>query len=157
MPLFTNATKPFSRHCPICLLPLELKCKKCKQKVVKLRHYQSYIITIPIRALSINSFIRSGHRKTYITKKGKVYQQAIKEALENNPVYEKMTGRIEITIFVNLKGYREFDGANSEKPLTDCFQGLIFDNDKQIDRTIIMRNYDAPKDTITILLNEFRY
>lgn len=157
MSLFANATKPFSSHCPVCLLPLDNRCKKCKQKTVSLRHYQSYIITIPIRALSINSFIRSGFRRTYITKKGRAYQKAIIEAIENQPVYEKMTGRIEIFIFVNLKGYREFDGANAEKPLTDCFQGLIFENDKQIDRTIIMRNYNAAKDTITIFLNEFRY
>jgi Holliday junction resolvase RusA-like endonuclease len=115
--------------------------------------------TLDLAPISTNSFWgQHGHRK-YISAKGRTWREYIqlhiKSFIADGTLapFEKES-RLEGKYTFNFKGKRKRDTANYEKPLTDCFEGLLFDNDEQIDRWVLERNYNCGFDHVIIEFNE---
>lgn len=114
---------------------------------------------IDLAPISVNTFSGMHGRRKYITHKGREWREHIqwflKGLIKKGDIvpFGKET-RLEGKYVFNFKGKRKRDTANYEKPLTDCFEGFLFDNDEQIDRWVLERNYHCEYDHVIVEFNE---
>lgn len=114
-----------------------------------------YSLRIPIRVMSQNSFwVNDGKGGRHISRNGKIYRKFIKTyievSLKNKEIHHLNDSRLKISYVFYCKTWRQIDTLNGEKPLTDSLEGLLFNNDEQIDEGSVRRVYNSPFDAIQI-------
>jgi crossover junction endodeoxyribonuclease RusA len=108
---------------------------------------------------SVNGFWGHCARGKYITAKGRTWREHIRSYTEElikdgviAPFNEN--ARLSVKYEFHFKGKRKRDTGNYEKPLTDTFEGLLFENDECIDHIELDRYYNAEFDHTDILIFE---
>tara|TARA_R100000656_G_C3952123_1_gene128633 strand:+ start:245 stop:607 length:363 start_codon:yes stop_codon:yes gene_type:complete len=114
---------------------------------------------IDVRPMTENTFIRHSHRGTYISNKGREWREHIQWHIKNlinkgSLIPFKEGTRLEGKYAFHFKGKRKRDTANYEKPLTDCFEGFLFENDECIEKWTLERFYNAEYDHVIVEFNE---
>ena len=96
--------------------------------------------TLPLPP-SLNAAYRSvtirGHGRVLLSKDGRKYKEDVKKLLAGHK--SLCSARLEVTYTYYFKDKRKNDLANREKLLSDALEGIIFDNDSQIDRMTLVR------------------
>tara|TARA_A100001015_G_scaffold303060_2_gene392073 strand:+ start:128 stop:532 length:405 start_codon:yes stop_codon:yes gene_type:complete len=87
------------------------------------------MIEIPIQACSVNKYYRSCYGRVLISKEGRDFQKELELLL---PSYEKVYGKIKLTIILYFRDNRKRDLDNYNKVLIDCLKNKLFEDDDQI-------------------------
>jgi len=91
-------------------------------------------ITLPLPP-SVNRAYRNvvikGHARTLLSKDGREYKQAVKTLLSRAKSFGD--ARLEVSYRYFFQSKRKADIGNREKLLSDALEGVLFDNDEQID------------------------
>ena len=87
------------------------------------------MIEIPIQACSVNKYYRSCHGRVLISKEGRDFQKELELLL---PSYEKVYGKIKLTVLLYFRDNRKRDLDNYNKVLIDCLKNKLFEDDDQI-------------------------
>ena len=87
------------------------------------------MIEIPIMACSVNKYYRSWQGRVLISKDGREFKKEVDLLLNN---YEKILGKIKLTIILYFKDKRKRDLDNYNKVLIDCLKNKLFEDDDQI-------------------------
>jgi len=107
---------------------------------------------------SINGFYRHNKFGTYITAKGREFKNYVEEYLKMLIEEGELTSfgdkRLRVEYTFCFKGKRKRDTGNYEKALSDCLEGILFDNDEQLDELNLRRLYHAPENKTIIKIYE---
>ena len=87
------------------------------------------MIEIPIQACSVNKYYRSCYGRVLISKEGRDFQKELELLL---PSYEKVYGKIKLTVLLYFRDNRKRDLDNYNKVLIDCLKNKLFEDDDQI-------------------------
>tara|TARA_B110000967_G_C18546252_1_gene393090 strand:- start:143 stop:598 length:456 start_codon:yes stop_codon:yes gene_type:complete len=87
------------------------------------------LLELPIMACSVNKYYRSWQGRVLISKDGREFKKEM-ELLLNN--YEKIMGKIRLTLILHFKDKRKRDLDNYNKVLIDCLKNKLFEDDDQI-------------------------
>ena len=87
------------------------------------------MIEIPIMACSVNKYYRSWQGRVLISKDGLEFKKEVDLLLNN---YEKVLGKIKLTLILHFKDKRKRDLDNYNKVLIDCLKNKLFEDDDQI-------------------------
>jgi len=113
---------------------------------------------VDLLPMSVNSFVRHTSRGRYISPKGREWREHIQwhiKSLINKGTLTpfKEEDRLEGKLEFHFKGKRKRDTANYEKPLTDCFEGLLFEDDECIEKWTLERFYHSDYDHVIVKFN----
>lgn len=89
-----------------------------------------YVLPFPV---SVNAIYQVAYKRIILTTKAREYKNKLERAIENMNVENLGKARLSIQYVLFAPDNRDYDVANYEKLLTDCLQGVVFDNDSQID------------------------
>tara|TARA_B000000475_G_C15838112_1_gene382720 strand:+ start:143 stop:610 length:468 start_codon:yes stop_codon:yes gene_type:complete len=87
------------------------------------------MLELPIMACSVNKYYRSWQGRVLISKDGREFKKEIDLLLNN---YEKVLGKIKLTLILHFKDKRKRDLDNYNKVLIDCLKNKMFEDDDQI-------------------------
>lgn len=87
------------------------------------------MIELPIMACSVNKYYRSWQGRVLISKDGRVFKNEVDMLLNN---YQKILGKIKLTLILYFKDKRKRDLDNYNKVLIDCLKNKLFEDDDQI-------------------------
>lgn len=87
------------------------------------------MIELPIMACSVNKYYRSWNGRVLISKDGREFKKEVDLLLNN---YEKILGKIKLTLILYFKDKRKRDLDNYNKVLIDCLKNKLFEDDDQI-------------------------
>ena len=87
------------------------------------------MIELPIMACSVNKYYRSWQGRVLISKDGREFKKEVDLLLNN---YEKILGKIKLTLILHFKDKRKRDLDNYNKVLIDCLKNKLFEDDDQI-------------------------
>jgi crossover junction endodeoxyribonuclease RusA len=93
---------------------------------------------------SNNIYYRHARGRNFISKKGKVYKESARWQLQNQMMIRKynITDKpltVQIIAFLNSCKRRDID--NITKAVFDSMQGVVFENDNQIQRLYIAKKF----------------
>ena len=112
-------------------------------------------ITLKGNPLSTNHIYRHNRYGVYMTPKGKAlkesYQWDAKTQFKGDPIY----GPVELDIKLYFGDKRKRDIDNYNKILLDSMSGIVFDDDKQIQKIIIEKGFDKKKPRTEIEINKY--
>ena len=98
-----------------------------------------------------NYWLRSKNGNQYLSQLAKDFKEHMQYLLLKNG-YEKITDGVSVEIEVSFKrAGRDID--NIVKPILDSVEGLIYDNDNQVDH-IVIRRLKEKKDFLNIKISE---
>ena len=87
------------------------------------------MIELPIMACSVNKYYRTWQGRVLISKDGRVFKNEVDMLLNN---YQKVLGKIKLTLILYFKDKRKRDLDNYNKVLIDCLKNKLFEDDDQI-------------------------
>ena len=87
------------------------------------------MLELPIMACSVNKYYRSWQGRVLISKDGREFKKEVDLLLNN---YEKVLGKIKLTLILHFKDKRKRDLDNYNKVLIDCLKNKMFEDDDQI-------------------------
>ena len=107
---------------------------------------------------SVNAMYRYSKFGMYITKKGREFKDYIEDTLGRLAIEGKIElfgdARLKVQYEFHFKGKRKRDTDNYIKSLQDCLEGIIFDNDEQIDELTAKRTYHNDENLTIIKIEE---
>ena len=108
---------------------------------------------------SVNTFWGHNGPRKYITAKGREWREFIQahtdaKIKDGSIIPFDASARLSVKYEFYFKGKRKRDTGNYEKPLTDTFEGLLFENDEQIDHIELDRYYNAESNYTDIIIFE---
>ena len=95
------------------------------------------MIEIPIQACSVNKYYRSCYGRVLISKEGRDFQKELELLL---PSYEKVYGKIKLTVLLYFRDNRKRDLDNYNKVLIDCLKNKLFEDDDMIYKLVMEKN-----------------
>ena len=87
------------------------------------------MLEIPMQACSINRYYRSCLGRVLISKEGREFKKEFESSLGE---YEKVYGKIKLTIILYFKDNRKRDLDNYNKLIIDCLKNKLFEDDDQV-------------------------
>tara|TARA_Y100000589_G_scaffold316880_1_gene342167 strand:+ start:60 stop:521 length:462 start_codon:yes stop_codon:yes gene_type:complete len=105
------------------------------------------MIEIPIMACSVNKYYRSWQGRVLISKDGREFKKEVDLLLNN---YEKVLGKIKLTLILHFKDKRKRDLDNYNKVLIDCLKNKLFEDDDQIYQLYMEKHIGCGFNKITI-------
>ena len=105
------------------------------------------MIEIPIMACSVNKYYRSWQGRVLISKDGREFKKEVDLLLNN---YEKILGKIKLTLILHFKDKRKRDLDNYNKVLIDCLKNKLFEDDDQIYQLYMEKHIGCGFNKITI-------
>ena len=71
-------------------------------------------------------------------------------------IWDFKDARLYIHFIFYCRTWHKIDTFNGEKPLTDSLQGLLFNDDEQIDDGRVTRIYNAEEDAIFVEITQIQ-
>ena len=105
------------------------------------------MIELPIMACSVNKYYRSWQGRVLISKDGREFKKEVDLLLNN---YEKVLGKIKLTLILHFKDKRKRDLDNYNKVLIDCLKNKLFEDDDQIYQLYMEKHIGCGFNKITI-------
>lgn len=87
------------------------------------------MIELNIAACSVNKYYRNVGNRVCISADGRIFKKKIDLLLNN---YEKIFGKIKLTLHFYFRDNRKRDADNYLKVLIDCLKNKLFEDDDQI-------------------------
>lgn len=109
------------------------------------------MIEIPIQACSVNKYYRSCYGRVLISKEGRDFQKELELLL---PSYEKVYGKIKLTVLLYFRDNRKRDLDNYNKVLIDCLKNKLFEDDDQIYQLYMEKYIGCGYDKICIHIDK---
>ena len=106
------------------------------------------MIELPIMACSVNKYYRSWQGRVLISKDGREFKKEVDLLLHN---YEKIMGKIKLTLILHFKDKRKRDLDNYNKVLIDCLKNKLFEDDDQIYQLYMEKHIGCGFNKITII------
>ena len=109
---------------------------------------------IPIKAISLHTYYSLGKNRQFITKKGREYQQSIKDYLHFNyrQIFPHPTP-VKLYIEFGLTNKRKNDVDNMLKPLLDALNGIFYTDDSLV-YDLHVRKFVTDSNYINIEISE---
>jgi crossover junction endodeoxyribonuclease RusA len=105
---------------------------------------------------SINTFYGHTGNRRYITARGRRFKDYIENHLQTLKSEGKIVSlgdaRLKVEVLLYFKGKRLRDLDNYLKTLIDCFKGILFIDDEQIDWIEAKRFYHAPCNKVCVTI-----
>ena len=98
-------------------------------------------------ACSVNKYYRSWQGRVLISKDGREFKKEVDLLLNN---YEKVLGKIKLTLILHFKDKRKRDLDNYNKVLIDCLKNKLFEDDDQIYQLYMEKHIGCGFNKITI-------
>ena len=112
------------------------------------------MITLTGEPLSTNNLYRShckfGYPKVYMTKKGKDLKESYQWEAKSQWKQEIISGEVEIAVKLHFKSKRTHDIDNYTKILLDALTGIIWEDDKQIQKMTISKQHSKENPSIEV-------
>lgn len=113
------------------------------------------LITLSGNPLSTNNIYRHRGNITYMTRKGREMKNSYQwEAKTQWQGFKCLTGALEIWISLHFKDKRVYDIDNFGKLLLDSLTGIVWNDDRQIQKMTVEKFYDKEKPRIEIKILE---
>ncbi len=115
---------------------------------------KDYITTIVLNGnpLSTNSLYRHARGITYMSKAGKDlksdYVQQAKLQYESNPLNDEL----DIVVLLYFGDKRKRDWDNHHKLTHDAFNKLVWEDDSQIQKALVIKSYDKDNPRVEIII-----
>ena len=109
-------------------------------------------IKIDLLPPSVNTYWRRGRNSTYLSEKGKVFKESVKNALHSQKIKKYENERLKVKIFLFFKGKRKRDIDNHNKAILDSFNGIVWKDDEQIDELITIKSYGNKIDSFSVFI-----
>lgn len=109
------------------------------------------MIEIPIMACSVNKYYRSWQGRVLISKDGREFKKEVDLLLNN---YEKVLGKIKLTLILHFKDKRKRDLDNYNKVLIDCLKNKLFEDDDQVYQLYMEKYIGCGYDKICIKVDK---
>ena len=109
------------------------------------------MIEIPIMACSVNKYYRTWRGKVLISKEGREFKKKVDLLLHN---YEKVYGKIKLTIILYFKDKRKRDLDNYNKVLIDCLKNKLFEDDDQIYQLYMEKHINSGFEKICVKVDK---
>ena len=109
------------------------------------------MIEIPIVACSVNKYYRSWQGRVLISKEGRAFKKNVELLLSN---YEKVYGKIKLTIILYFKDKRKRDLDNYNKVLIDCLKNKLFEDDDQIYQLYMEKHINCGYEKICVKVDK---
>lgn len=114
--------------------------------------------TVPIiikgNPVSVNSLYRSHRGRVHLSAKGKAWKEAVGHEALAQWKRPCAPGRLSVVMELYFGGKRHRDIDNASKALLDAFQGIVYENDDQIDELHIYRRHDDDNPRVECLISE---
>lgn len=110
----------------------------------------SQIYTFPFKPLSQNQSIGIAYNKFYRTTAYKAFKQHIVQCLNENYSFKCTKDPISINIDLYYKSKRKVDIDNPIKGIFDALNGLLFEDDSQIECMHVQKIVNADTDKFTV-------
>lgn len=107
------------------------------------------MIELPIMACSVNKYYRSWQGRVLISKDGRDFKKEVDLLLNN---YEKILGKIKLTLILHFKDKRKRDLDNYNKVLIDCLKNKLFEDDDQIYQLYMEKHIGCGFNKISIII-----
>ena len=108
------------------------------------------MIELPIMACSVNKYYRSWQGRVLISKDGREFKKEVDLLLNN---YEKILGKIKLTLILYFKDKRKRDLDNYNKVLIDCLKNKLFEDDDQIYQLYMEKHIGCGYNKICIIID----
>jgi len=108
------------------------------------------MIELPIMACSVNKYYRSWQGRVLISKDGREFKKEVDLLLNN---YEKILGKIKLTLILYFKDKRKRDLDNYNKVLIDCLKNKLFEDDDQIYQLYMVKHIGCGFNKICIIVD----
>ena len=96
---------------------------------------------------SVNAMYRHSKFGVYMTPKGREFKEYVQLSLKNlvraGKIAPYSDERLKVEYEFHFKGKRKRDTDNYIKSIQDCLEGILFDNDEQIEELTAKRFYHA--------------
>lgn len=110
---------------------------------------------IPIIALSYYTYLSQNRYRKYITTKGRVYKEAVENALVDGMVgKEILKENIKVTMDFYINNQRKNDIDNFVKPMLDFMGEIVFVDDRQVVDLHVRKFYDKENPRVIITVEE---
>ena len=107
------------------------------------------MIELPIMACSVNKYYRSWQGRVLISKDGRIFKNEVEMLLNN---YEKILGKVKLTLILYFKDKRKRDLDNYNKVLIDCLKNRLFEDDDQIYQLYMEKHIGCGYNKICIIV-----
>ena len=108
------------------------------------------MIELPLMACSVNKYYRSWQGRVLISKDGREFKKEVDLLLNN---YEKILGKIKLTLILYFKDKRKRDLDNYNKVLIDCLKNRLFEDDDQIYQLYMEKHIGCGFNKICIIVD----
>mgnify|MGYP001258758510 CR=1 FL=1 len=107
------------------------------------------MIELPLMACSVNKYYRSWKGRVLISKDGREFKKEVDLLLNN---YEKIKGKIKLSLILYFKDKRKRDLDNYNKVLIDCLKNKLFEDDDQIYKLYMEKHIGCGFNKICIII-----
>ena len=98
-------------------------------------------------ACSVNKYYRTWQGRVLISKDGREFKNEVDMLLNN---YQKVLGKIKLTLILYFKDKRKRDLDNYNKVLIDCLKNKLFEDDDQINQLYMEKHIGCGYNKICI-------
>ena len=109
------------------------------------------MLELPIMACSVNKYYRSWQGRVLISKDGREFKKEIDLLLNN---YEKIKGKIKLSLILYFKDKRKRDVDNYAKVLIDCLKNKLFEDDDMIYKLYMEKHIAYGENKIEIIVTK---
>ncbi len=89
---------------------------------------------------SVNHYWRRSGSRIYLSAAGQAFKDSVAKDIRSQLVaVEMLTGRLGVSIELERGDRTEYDIDNYIKSVLDAMQGVLFENDSQVDMLIVKR------------------
>lgn len=103
---------------------------------------------------SVNTYWRRHGNRYFISKAGTAFKKAVQAECESVRGLRCFEGRLAVTVGLNPPDRRKRDVDNVMKAIGDSLCGIVYADDSQIDRLLIVRGGVRPPGCCTVLVEE---
>ena len=115
---------------------------------------ESYAIRLDFPP-SVNTYWRRGPKGQYLSKQGRAFKEHVKERIAQEfGQVDLLQGRLGVYLELCRGDRRQYDTDNYTKGVADALEGLLFENDGQIDLWHVKRGPVSPPGHCDVIISE---
>ncbi len=111
-------------------------------------------IIIPGIPVSVNGAWRHGGRRTFLTDRARLWKDEVAWAARAAHRGKPIATFVSLVLRPFFPDHRQRDLANVEKLATDALQGIVFENDVQIEEIHMFKGHDSENPRLEITVCE---
>lgn len=111
-------------------------------------------IIVPGNPVSVNRAYRTGNGNFYMDSKASAWKDLVGWQARAQWKGPAASGRVKVRLDLFFKTKQRRDLDNCAKPILDALEGIVFENDDQIDELHMVRRRDEVKPGVEITITQ---